>query len=68
LIGPDGEYVARTPADGTSALAIGTLNRSDPRYDTPLTKARPWRTRVVAGEPYRDLFVDDERSRNRTSF
>jgi predicted amidohydrolase len=68
LIGPDGEYVARAPSDGTSALAIGTINRDDPRYDIPVHKARPWRTRCIAGEPYRDLFVEDERSGDRTSF
>jgi predicted amidohydrolase len=68
LIGPDGEFVSRAPADGTAALTIGTINRDDPRYDIPVHKARPWRTRCIAGEPYRDRFVDDERSRNRTSF
>jgi len=68
LIGPDGEFISRAPNDETSALAMGTINRDDPHYDIPVHKARPWRTRCIAGEPYRDLLVEDERSRDRTSF
>jgi predicted amidohydrolase len=69
IIGPDGEFQSRASADGIPALAFGTLDRAEPRYDIPLNKARPWRTLVASGEFYRPYAAtDDPRSHNRTVF
>ncbi|SRR5258708_11352109 len=68
LIGPDGEFISRSSSDGRPGIACGEINREEPRYSIPLTKARPWRTAVRAGDLYQAHYVDDVRSRARASF
>lgn len=64
LIGPHGEVMAQV-GDGDE-LVVADLDRSDPDLDIPLTKARPWRALVNAGDFYRAAVVDDPRSTDRT--
>ena len=68
VIGPHGYPLARCPADGTPALAVTDLDRTDPDLDMALNKARPWRTQARAGEQYRARRVDDQRSSDHTRF
>jgi predicted amidohydrolase len=64
LIGPHGEPLAQA-GDGEE-LVVADLDPADPALDIPLTKARPWRALVNAGNFYRDAMVDDPRSTDRT--
>jgi predicted amidohydrolase len=68
VIGPHGYPLARCPADGTPALAVADLDRSDPVLDTALNKARPWRTLARTTGHYRARQVDDQRSSDHTRF
>jgi predicted amidohydrolase len=68
LIGPDGEPFAESPSEGGEGLAIGALDRTEPRYDIALNKARPWRAAARLGNIYEARRVDDVRSRDRSSF
>lgn len=68
VIGPHGYPLARCPANGTPALAITDLDRSDPALDTALNKARPWRTLARTAGHYRARQVDDQRSSDHTRF
>lgn len=68
IIGPDGRIIAYCPAAAEAGIAVATLDRSDPHYDVPLNKARPWRAKAREGEIYRERMVDDPRSRDRTNF
>ena len=67
LIGPDGWFVSKGPANGSPGLCYGILDRYDPRYSEALTKARPWRTKAKAGAIYDERRVDDPSSRERSS-
>lgn len=65
VIAPDGTYVSTVTAP--AELTIATIDRNDPAYDLPLTKARPWRTTARKGDIYRTRRVtNDPRSTNRT--
>jgi predicted amidohydrolase len=68
LIGPDGNFIMQSPADGSAGLAVGVLDRADARYDIALNKARPWRAAARRGGIYEARRVDDPRSRDRCSF
>jgi predicted amidohydrolase len=68
LIGPDGKYISQLPPDGRVGNVYGKIDRDEPIYSIPLTKARPWRALVKRGDPYRAHYVDDVRSRERASF
>lgn len=52
IIGPDGHWLARC-APGVG-IAVADLDRSDPRFDIALNKARPWRRLARQGQIYRD--------------
>ena len=68
LIGPDGQWIARAPSDGASALVIADLDRTSAVLDVALNHARPWRARARAGELYDAARVLDPRSTDRTRF
>lgn len=51
IIGPDGRWMARCGA-GVDIVAA-TLDRTDPRFDIALNKARPWRRLAREGGIYR---------------
>lgn len=45
VFGPDGETL-RIAAPGAPHLLLTTLDRDNPAFDVPLTKARPWRAKA----------------------
>ena len=52
IIGPDGNWMARC---GTGVdVAVATLDRTEPRFDIALNKARPWRRLARQGDIYRE--------------
>lgn len=55
---------AQTPERG---LVVADLDRTDPSYNFPLQKGRPWRTKARQGDIYRDQLTDDPRSHTRDS-
>ncbi|AFL54308.1 putative hydrolase protein [Sinorhizobium fredii USDA 257] len=67
-IGPDGRWISLCSASLEPGFAIATLDRDDPAYEIPLRKARPWRAKARQGDIYRDKFVDDPRSRDRSGY
>lgn len=68
LIGPNGRWLARCPADGSSTLVMARLDRDDPALDMALNKARPWRAIARAGELHAAHRVDDPRSTQTRAF
>lgn len=66
LIGPDGEVV--NAIEETEGVVFADLDRSDPKFDVPLTKARPWRAAVATNPAYNTRALNDPRSTNRTAF
>lgn len=52
IIGPDGNWMARC-GSGVD-IAVAELDRSDPRFDIALNKARPWRRVAREGGIYRE--------------
>ena len=64
LIGPHGAVLAGV--GGGQDLVVADLDRDDPDLDIALTKARPWRALVNAGDFYRSAIVEDPRSTDRT--
>lgn len=64
VIAPNGTYQA-TVAPSTP-LALTTINRTDPTYDLPLNKARPWRRTALKQTIYTTRRVTDPRSTNHT--
>ena len=65
IIGPDGQVLGRSNADGLPELLIATLDPGDPKLEVALAKARPWRRRARTGEIYGTRPISDPRSRNR---
>ncbi len=55
IIGPDGNWMARC-GSGVD-IAVADLDRSDPRFDVALNKARPWRRIARQGQIYRDALT-----------
>ncbi len=53
IIGPDGSILAHAPAEPVAAITTAVLDRTDPAWDAPLNKARPWRRAARLGEIYR---------------
>lgn len=51
LAGPNGKWLARCGEGET--LAIADIDRSDPKLDIALNKARPWRAEARRGDIYR---------------
>lgn len=66
-VGPDCSIQATTKA-GKEGLAIADIEPSDPIWDVPINKARPWRKIAREGEVYRERYVEDARSRNLKQF
>jgi predicted amidohydrolase len=67
LIGPDGDWLARCPADGSSAVAVADLDEGSPDAQVPVRHARPWRRTARSGI-YASLVVQDARSTDRSTF
>ncbi|KQV82919.1 carbon-nitrogen hydrolase family protein [Rhizobium sp. Root1220] len=68
IIGPDGKWSARCFDFPEPGFATAVLDRSDPAYDIPIQKARPWRSEARKGEIYRTRMTNDPRSRNRSGY
>jgi predicted amidohydrolase len=68
LIGPNGQWIVRAPADGAPALAIADLDRSSEQLHVALNHARPWRARARTGELHDQARAADPRSADRSSF
>jgi predicted amidohydrolase len=68
LVGPDGRWIARAPADGTSALVIADLDRTSEALQVALKHNRPWRARARDGELHGRARVVDPRSTDVHSF
>lgn len=63
IVGPDGEWAARCPRDGTPSVAVADLGPQDPAS----ALARPWRRKARTGL-YDGYLVEDARSDDRTAF
>ena len=68
LIGPNGQWLARAPGDGSEALVLADLDRTAEELREALVYARPWRARSRSGELHIAARVDDPRSANRLTF
>lgn len=68
LIGPDGRWVARAPADGTSAVVIADLDRTADSLQIAIKHARPWRARARLGDLHNQARVIDPRSTDTRHF
>jgi predicted amidohydrolase len=68
LIGPDGRWITRAPADGTSAVVIAELDRTSDALQDVLRHARAWRARARAGELHDRARVVDPRSTDTRHF
>jgi hypothetical protein len=49
MIGPQGQWLGRCPADGTPSVVCVDIDPDDPSLDVALRKAKPWRARARAG-------------------
>ena len=52
----------------TSGVLIETLDAGDPRWDVALNRAKPWRSLAREGGIYRERYVDDPRSADRSQY
>jgi predicted amidohydrolase len=67
LIGPTGEVqAAATPSE--SGIVIDLLDELCPRWEVALHRARPWRAKARDGAVYRQRYVQDPRSKLKSSF
>lgn len=66
LIAPNGDWLARGPADGSPAVAVVDLDDSAETAAESVTYARPWR-RASRGGVYAEHRVTDPRSEDRTA-
>lgn len=64
IIGPDGETLSHIETE--RGIVFAELNRDDPAFDIPLTKARPWRASIPNNPAYHTRQLNDPRSVNRT--
>ena len=67
LVGPNGE-VQEVVMAMSSGIVIETLDADDPRWDVALKRSRPWRSQARQGGIYRERYVDDPRSTNRSQY
>jgi len=58
FIGPDGEILASCGC-GASGLVVCEIDPLDAKWDIPVNKARPWRSRARAGEIHREHRLKD---------
>ncbi|PVB59498.1 carbon-nitrogen hydrolase family protein [Labrenzia sp. 011] len=68
IVGPDGIWSSRSSENPISCFSMTVLDRSNPAYDIPLQKARPWRARARLGDIYQEKMVLDARSQNKSSY
>ena len=68
LIGPGGDWLARCPADGRSAVVVADIDESAPEVEIPVFRARTWRRTARSGNIYAPRVVEDPRSADRGSF
>lgn len=66
MFGPDGTVLARC-RPGRGQTVVTPVIPSDPRWEIPLRRARPWRADARAGAIYAARRVDDPRSRDKTA-
>jgi len=67
VIGPDGNWLAQCPQDGTATVAVVDLDEGAESVEEAVFKARPWRRTARAGV-YEPHFVRDLRSDDRSAF
>lgn len=68
LIGPGGDWSARCPADGGSAVIVADIDDAAPEVEIPVFRARAWRRTARAGNVYAPRVVQDPRSADRSIF
>lgn len=68
LIGPDGRWISKAAADGSSALVIADLDRGSEDLLSALEHARPWRARARLGDLHQQARVEDPRSADLSQF
>lgn len=62
LIGPNGRWISCAPSDGTGAIVVADLDRTDETLRGALEFGRPWRARARTGELHGQARVVDPRS------
>jgi len=67
LIGPNGE-VQGAVSPSESGLVLHELDPDRPEWRIALHHAKPWRARAREGSIYRERYVRDPRSENKTTF
>lgn len=67
LIAPTGDIQATAPAT-ISGVAVGQLDMDAPEWKVALHLARAWRATAREGAIYRERYVDDPRSEQKSSF
>jgi deaminated glutathione amidase len=55
VFGPDGSRLSGEVVEGQPPLIITTINRDEPRFETALKKARPWRNWVREKRPQKRI-------------
>ena len=66
VVAPDGDWIARCPADGSPSVAVVNLDDSSESAASARTHARPWRRESRSGL-YAEHQVNDPRSEDRTT-
>ncbi|NUR03866.1 MAG: carbon-nitrogen hydrolase family protein [Streptomyces sp.] len=66
IVAPNGDWLARCPADGSPSIAVVNLDDSSETATSALTYARPWRRESRSGL-YTEHQVIDPRSEDRTA-
>ena len=64
LISPDGDVLGQV--ETVEGVVLNDLDRDAPELEIALKKARPWRAVAGTGEFYRDAYVTDPRSTDKT--
>ncbi|MFT6808354.1 MAG: putative amidohydrolase [Saprospiraceae bacterium] len=65
FIGPDGRIIKKCIRTRNSII-ISEINIEADQWNISIKKAKPWRKKARAGEIYKSLYVNDERSTNKT--
>ncbi|WP_329296409.1 carbon-nitrogen hydrolase family protein [Streptomyces pseudovenezuelae] len=66
IVAPNGDWLARCPADGSPSVAVVNLDDSSEAAADAVTYGRPWR-REARGGIYTEHQVNDPRSEDRTA-
>jgi len=67
VVGPDGEWLAQGPRDGTASVTVVDLDTTSSDVEVAVSVARPWRRTARAGL-YEPHVVRDPRSDDRSLF